>query len=207
MCSILERPRYNQSYFITYNISVIICTEVKRHLNKALGFQNLPYPHLAPRISAAFLKWSAHICSPAEPRSCPTDLTTAISVILQLRITSNALGPCQHQEPFKRQEAEKSQALYNREKVGFQRKTIVQLRWVMGAARLRCPGAAPWGSADWRCQHLAGLLSAVAAGRYFSNGEHSSIVHTPLILFAAAPIQTQLIRSSYFLACALKLSK
>lgn len=77
----------------------------------------------------------------------------------------------------------------------------------MGAARLKCPGPVPSGNVNWRCQHLAGLFSAMAAGRYFSNREHTSIVHTHLILFAAVPIQTRLIRSSYFLACALKLSK
>lgn len=77
----------------------------------------------------------------------------------------------------------------------------------MGAARLKCPGPVPLGNADWRRQHLAGLFSAMAAGRYFSNREHSNIIHTHLILFAAAPIQTRLIPSSYFLACALELSK
>lgn len=77
----------------------------------------------------------------------------------------------------------------------------------MGAARLKCPGPAPSGNGKRRCQHLAGLYSTTAAGRYFSNREHSSIVHTHLILFAAVPSQTRLIRSSYFLACALKLNK
>lgn len=146
-----------------------------------------------------------HICSPAEPCSCPTDLTAATSVILQLRITSNALSPCKCQEPFKKEEAEKSQPLYNWEKS--RRKNNIQLKWVMATTCLKCPGPVPSGNADWRCQHLAGLFPAMAAGRYFSNREHSSIVHTHLILFAAVPIQTWLIQSSYFLACALKLSK
>lgn len=96
VCLILEHSRYNLK-------------------SNGLRFKNFSYPCLTPRISAAFLKRSAHICSPAEPRSCPTDLTTAISEILQLRTSSNAFSPCKHQKPFKKEKAEKIQPLDKRE--------------------------------------------------------------------------------------------
>lgn len=108
---------------------------------------------------------------------------------------------------FQERGGRKEPAFILQEKEGFQRKTFVWLKWVMGAACQKCPSPAPSGNGNWRHQHLAGLYSTTAAGRYFSKREHSSIIHTHLILFAAVPIQTWLIRSSYFLACALKLDK